>query len=141
MLKYLFSGEYPNILSTIDQLEKCRLISSIEKLDEYYRFCNILHRLIEYNHLSESIQIIQYNDQIDHHHADFKPPCEQIREYIDQWYHVIDDLSIQTKILLPESECLRVALFYPNDARDNPEISLLIEYVEFRKKCVLFCCV
>lgn len=72
-------------------MEKSGQISSIEKFDEYYRFCNILHRLIENNNLPESVQLIQYDDQIDERDADSKPPCDQMKQYIDQWYQTADN--------------------------------------------------
>jgi hypothetical protein len=46
-------------------MEKRGEISDIEKHDEYLRFCNILHQLIQLNNLSESIKLIQFNDQSD----------------------------------------------------------------------------
>jgi hypothetical protein len=98
-LQYLFCGEYPNILSTLDQLEKRGEISNIEKHDEYLRFCNILHRLVQLNNLSESIELIQYNDLNQNSDADFKPLWNQIKEDIDQWYQTSDnqtsDLSVR----------------------------------------------
>jgi hypothetical protein len=37
-------------------------MSADQKHDEYLRFCNMLNRLIQFNNLSQSIKLIQYND-------------------------------------------------------------------------------
>jgi hypothetical protein len=53
-------------------MEKRGEISDIEKHDEYLRFCNILHQLIQLNNLSESIKLIQFDDQSDFDGSIFK---------------------------------------------------------------------
>lgn len=58
----MFCAEYPYILSVLNHLERCSQISKAQKYDEYLRFCNMLNQLIQLNNLSESIQLIQYND-------------------------------------------------------------------------------
>jgi hypothetical protein len=60
-----------NILSTLDQMEKRGEISEEEKRDEYSRFCNILHQLIQTNNLSESVKLIEYNDKSDNDGSTF----------------------------------------------------------------------
>ena len=47
--------------------------------------------MIENNNLPESVQLIQYDDQIDERDADSKPPCDQMKQYIDQWYQTADN--------------------------------------------------
>ena len=47
------------------------------------------------NHLSDCVQLIQYNDHIDQPYADFKSPHEQIKEHMDEYYSPSLNLSVR----------------------------------------------
>ncbi|CAF1557742.1 unnamed protein product, partial [Adineta ricciae] len=64
IIRYLFCGEYPFILSTLDQLTKSGQISSAQKYNEYLRFCSMLNRIIQMQFLQNSIKIIYFNDYL-----------------------------------------------------------------------------
>jgi hypothetical protein len=50
----------------------------------------MLNRLIQINNLSESVRLIQFNDE-HNEDADFKPLWDQIKDDIDQLYQTSDD--------------------------------------------------
>ncbi|CAF3496637.1 unnamed protein product [Rotaria sp. Silwood1] len=100
IIRYLFCGEYPYILSILGQLEQNGQISRAQKRDEYLRFCNMLNRILVIENLSESIKLIQIDDEdrtetthLDQDerydepdYADAKTLSSLIKEDIDQWY-------------------------------------------------------
>lgn len=50
-------------MSILGQLEKCGILSKTQKRDEYLRFCNMLNRILVIENLSESIKLIQIDDE------------------------------------------------------------------------------
>ncbi|CAF0831061.1 unnamed protein product [Adineta steineri] len=128
-IRYLFCGEYPYILSILDQLEKCHLISKSQKYDEYIRFCNMLNHLLQFSNLSDSIKLIQYNDD-EINYADYQSPWEQIKQNINQWYRTSNtpsplDNEIQSMILDIENNH-HVVLFYTDQTKQDPLVMTFI---------------
>lgn len=70
-------------------------IRSHEKSADYSQFCNILYRLIHLYNLFDCVQLIQYNDHTDQSYPDFKSPCEQIQEHMDEYYSPSFDHSVR----------------------------------------------
>ncbi len=50
-------------MSTLNRIEKIGLISKAQKRDEYLRFCNMINRILILDNLSESIKLIQFDDE------------------------------------------------------------------------------
>lgn len=50
-------------MSILRQLEEIHHISSAQKHEEYFRFCNMLKRIIAIENLSESIKVIEFDDE------------------------------------------------------------------------------
>ncbi|CAF0970593.1 unnamed protein product [Adineta ricciae] len=132
IIRYLFCGEHPFILSTLHQLTKSEQISSSQKYNEYLRFCSMLNRIIEIESLQNSIKLISFNDYggIDSiNYADYQSLSEQIRREIDQWDEITSDLFsshfIESMILNSENNSL--VLFYSSQMREDPLARRFIE--------------
>ncbi|UJR38541.1 hypothetical protein I4U23_031208 [Adineta vaga] len=108
IIRYLFCGEYPYILSILDQLTKSGQISLTQKYDEYLRFCSMLQRILQFNHLSDSIKLIYFNDN----------------DGIDTIDCVFCFSQIESMILNNANN--RVSLFYSNQIQENPSAMIFI---------------
>ncbi|CAF1549499.1 unnamed protein product, partial [Didymodactylos carnosus] len=62
IIRYLFSAEYPYILSTLHHMELLKDLTIDQKRIEYLRFCNIFQRILITHQLTDSVKIIMYDD-------------------------------------------------------------------------------
>ncbi|CAF0930500.1 unnamed protein product [Rotaria sordida] len=148
LVRYLFCGEYPYILSILGQLEQSGQISRAQKRDEYLRFCNMLNRILAIENLTESIKLIQIDDeerkettQLDQDdkynqadYADAKSLSSLIKEDIDQWYDSSDmyvaELSITSMILQSQKNNHVVFFFFKKTNNEQLIIALIKDLKE-----------
>ncbi|CAF3391060.1 unnamed protein product [Rotaria sp. Silwood2] len=117
-------------------------INRAEKRDEYVRFCNMLQRLIDLDPWSESIRLLQFdddqyrpgNESNDYAsntmgYDDVKSFWLQIKEDIDEYYEpsptTATSIDINTKIV-PNEQSKRLALFFTEKAQEDQSIRALI---------------
>ncbi|CAF2140521.1 unnamed protein product [Rotaria magnacalcarata] len=148
IIRYLFCGEYPYILSILGQLERNGLISRAQKRDEYLRFCSMLNRMLAIENLSESIKLIQIDDEErpemnqntrdncgdQANYADMKSLPSLIKDDIEQWYEKADlytaELSITSMLLESQPNNRLVHLFFKKTNTNQLNVALIKDLKE-----------
>ena len=93
-------------------MEEQGLISRAQRCEEYHRFCNMLNRVLSLHGLTDSAQLIQFDDD------DENPPLlsDLIRREIDEFEVRSVDPIFQLDALLRISEAMRsVRIFAPEE--------------------------